>query len=115
MRRAIADDIGRFRKFLADKSLRRYAGELQGGRLARVPRGFDPAHPAADVLRLKQLYFDVTLPAQAALEPSIRKEVTARFRAMAPVIHFSNEAALAALRRDADTEGAVPKRPAPMF
>jgi uncharacterized protein (TIGR02453 family) len=118
VRRAIAADGPRFRTLLADKSLRRHAGGLLGARLARVPRGFDADHPAADLLRLKQLYFDVTLPAQSALAPSIHKEITTRFRAMAPVVHFLNEAALAALQADdadAGSGDAIPKRPAPMF
>jgi hypothetical protein len=36
---------------------------------------------------------------------------------MAPVVHFLNNAALAAARdeEDADAREAIPKRPAPMF
>ena len=118
VRAAIVDDAGRtLRKLLAAPALRKHAGELLGTKLARVPRGFDAGHPAGDLLRLKQLYFDVTLPARAALEPSIRKQIVTRFRAMAPVVHYLNNAALAAAREaDEDREhDAIPKRPKPMF
>ena len=96
--------------------LRSTAGELLGTKLARVPKAFDPDHPAADLLRMKQCYFDVTLPASAALEPSIRKQITTRFRATTPVVDYLNNAALAA-RKDADAAeaDAIPKRPKPMF
>ena len=118
VRAAIARDEGRtLRKLAGDKACRKLAGGLLGDKLARVPKGFDAGHPAADLLRMKQWYFDVTLPAAAALEPSIRKQVTTRFRAMAPVVHYPNNAALAAAREedDAGERDAIPKRPAPMF
>jgi len=117
VRKAIADNERAFRKLLAAPDVKRHAGALLGERLSRVPRGFDADHPAADLLRMKQWYFDVTLPAAAALASSIRKQVTTRFRAMAPVVHFLNNAALAAARDDADADerDAIPKRPAPMF
>ena len=117
VRQAIARNERTLRKLLTAPELRKHAGKLLGEQLSRVPRGFDPEHPAADLLRMKQWYFDVTLPAKAALAPSIRKQITTRFRAMAPVVHFLNDAALAAAREEDDAEErrGIPKRPAPMF
>ena len=119
VRAALARDGGKvLRRLAADRSCRKLAGELRGERLSRVPRGFEPDHPAADLLRMKQWYFDVTLPAAAALAPSIRREITTRFRAMAPVVHYLNDAALAAAREAEDDDAgreAIPRRPAPMF
>ena len=117
VRKAIAEDERAFRKLLLAPDVKKHAGALHGETLSRVPRGFDADHPAADLLRMKQWYFDVKLPAEAALSPSIRKQVTTRFRAMAPVVHFLNNAALAAAREEADAgeRDAIPKRPAPMF
>jgi hypothetical protein len=62
----------------------------------------------------------VTLPTAVALKPMIRKEIATRFRAMAPIVHFLNNAVLAAARDDdeddeAGEREAIPKRPAPMF
>ena len=119
VRAAIARDGGKtLRTLTGDRSCRKLAGELRGERLSRVPRGVDADHPAAELLRMKQWYLDVTLPASAALEPSIRKEITMRFRAMAPVVHYLNDAALAAAREAEDDDAgreAIPRRPAPMF
>jgi uncharacterized protein (TIGR02453 family) len=117
VRSAIEADNGKaLRELLAAPGLKKQAGGLLGTKLARVPKGFAPDHPAADLLRMKQWYFDITLPATAACEPSIRKQITTRFRAMAPVVHYLNNVALAA-RDDtgADEADAIPKRPAPMF
>jgi uncharacterized protein (TIGR02453 family) len=118
VRAAIAADGGKaFRKLVEDKACRKAAGALLGTKLARVPKGFDADDPAADLLRMKQWYFDITLPAAAALSPSIRREITSRFRAMAPAVHYLNNAALAAASDEADVaeQDAIPKRPAPMF
>ena len=118
VRAAIARDGGRaLRKLIDDKSRRKVTGELLGERLSRVPRGFDADHPAGDLLRMKQWYFDATLPASAALAPSIRKQITTRFRAMAPVVNYLNNVALAARDAADGSAGrdAIPKRPAPMF
>lgn len=117
VRAAIAKDNGKaLLILLAAPGLRKQAGKLLGEMLARVPRGYDADHPAADLLRMKQWYFDVTLPASAALEPSIGRHITTRFRAMAPLVNYLNNVALAAAREaDADGVDAIPKRPAPMF
>ena len=118
VRNAIAQDHRPIRKLIGDKAARKLTGDLLGTRLARVPRGFDADHPTSDLLRMKQWYYDVTLPAEAALSPTIRKQVTSRFRAMAPLVHYLNNAALAAVRAeegDAEAREAIPKRPAPMF
>jgi uncharacterized protein (TIGR02453 family) len=117
IRKAIAEDErrGTFRKLLKDKSLKRTMGELQGEKLSRCPKGYPPEHPAEDLLRFKQLYFYVTLPAKLALEKSVRREIVSRFKLMTPVVEWLNAVCLAAARdRDGEAEP-VPVRPVPMF
>ena len=114
VRRAIADDDGAaFRALVADRALRRKMGELLGERLARVPKGFPADAPAGDLLRLKQFYFFVMLPADTALTPALRREVASRFRLVSPLVHWLNDAALAGLRAESDEPTAT--RPPPMF
>jgi uncharacterized protein (TIGR02453 family) len=118
IRAAIAKDKGKsLRKLLAAPALKRLAGKLLGTTLSRVPKGFEPDHPAADWLRMKQMYFVATVPAKVALTSAIRKEITTRFRAMAPIVHYLNNAILEAQREREETveRDAIPKRPTPMF
>jgi uncharacterized protein (TIGR02453 family) len=115
VRAAIADDAARFRKLVSSRSLNNALGELQGNRLARVPKGFAADHPAADLLRLKQMYFYVVLPAKSATGPELRREITKRFKLLTPFVNFLNEAALRNLRDEEGGVDAIPKRPAPMF
>ena len=45
----------------ADAKLRKLMGELQGSQLTRVPKGFHPDQPAADLIRRKQFFYYKTL------------------------------------------------------
>jgi len=56
---------------------------MSGEQLSRVPKGFDAADPAADLLRYKQFLYYVELPADLATTPALFREILARFRAMA--------------------------------
>jgi hypothetical protein len=64
---------------------------------------------------MKQWYFGVSLPADAACRPSFRKEVARRFEAMAPVVHWLNNAVLKAAAGGEAGADARPVRPEPMF
>jgi uncharacterized protein (DUF2461 family) len=65
-------------------------GELQGERLARVPKGFDPEHASADLVRAKQWLLDAELDAAVAATPKLQVEIVRRFRAMTPFVEFLN-------------------------
>ena len=74
----------------AAKALGKIMGELQGDSLARSPKGFDPAHSAADLIRRKAWYFGSELPAETIESPKLLSEIVKRFRAGAPVIAMLN-------------------------
>ena len=95
IRTHIADNYSELARILADKKTRKYTGALQGGELTRMPKGFDPAHPAADLIKMKDWIFDVTLDATLARTPKLHKEIADRFRAMTPAIAYLNRPLLA--------------------
>ena len=88
IRQHIADNHQKLRKILAAPAVRRSLGELQGDRLARVPKGFVATHPAADLLRFKSFVLYTTLDPELATTPQFFNEVVTRFRAMKPFIDF---------------------------
>src|SRR5690606_13250276 len=110
-REAISRDLKRFQKLVNDRKLIRTFGPLHGEAVKRVPAGFDPQAPAAEVLRMKQFYFYTSLPAREALGASLRKEIISRFRVVEPFVQFFNDAIVAALHEEDDR----PRRPEPMF
>ncbi len=89
------------RRLMSAKPLRLAMGDLLGDELTRAPKGFPPDHPAADLLRKKQLYFYVVLDSRLATTPRLPAEVLKRFRLMSPFIDFINAPLLNEKRRSA--------------
>jgi len=75
---------------VAARALGKVMGELQGDSLARNPKGFDPAHPASDLIRRKAWFFASNLPPETAESSKLLSEIRKRFRAAAPVIAMLN-------------------------
>jgi uncharacterized protein (DUF2461 family) len=63
---------------------------VQGERLARVPKGFCADHPAADLLRFKQVLLFTNLDAATVTTPKLFTELEKRFRALSPLLNFLN-------------------------
>jgi uncharacterized protein (DUF2461 family) len=90
VRRHLARHHKEFRQILAAKQVQNLLGDVQGERLTRVPKGFLAEDPAADLLRYKQIYLYIELPADLAATAALEKEIVARFKAMTPFLEFLN-------------------------
>jgi uncharacterized protein (TIGR02453 family) len=86
----LAGHAEEFRKIASNRSLVRLLGPVIGEQLARVPKGFEKNHPAADLVRYKQIYVDATLDPALALDSKLLPELAARFKAMLPLVEFLN-------------------------
>jgi uncharacterized protein (TIGR02453 family) len=91
VRAHIAANAARFQKLIGNKAVVAACGELQGDRLTRPPKGYDPASPVIDYIRAKQWYHYIELDAKLALAPAIVDEIVSRFKKLAPLIAFLNE------------------------
>ncbi len=114
IRDAIESDTRRFEKLIKDPKLTRRMGKLAGDKLQRVPKGYDPTHPAAEYLKMKQFCFYKEMKPQLALEKSFGDEVAKCFEACAPFSAYLNQIILTTVREE-ETDSDAPKRPAPMF
>lgn len=90
LRPYLAEHHAEFRRILAHKGILAKLGKLQGDETSRLPRGFTADHPAADLLRKKDLILDIALPQERAVEPELLREITTRFRLMLPFVEFLN-------------------------
>ena len=99
IRNWLADHDQEFR--VAAKALRKLMGDLRGDSLARSPKGFDPEHPATDLIRRKAWYFATELDPEIAESPRLLREIVKHFRAAAPVIEMLNTPLLQRTRRQA--------------
>ncbi len=91
IRRHISEHHARFRKLTMNAKLVSLMEPLKGAALSRVPKGFDPTHPAADLIQKKQWLYFMTMEPSVAGTPQLLEEVLNRFRAMMPVVEFLNE------------------------
>jgi uncharacterized protein (TIGR02453 family) len=91
LRHHIAARHEELRRILANRALRRLCGDLQGERLARVPRGFPCDHPAADLLRYKRFFLYAELAPEIATTRALYTEIVKRFRALVPFLSFLTE------------------------
>lgn len=104
LRGHIADNGARFKKIVGAKRLVEKLGPLQGERLVRPPKGFDPDHAAIDWIKCKQWYYWKELPAELAATPKLLGELVECFKLMQPTIEFFNEPLLADKKKRAPLE-----------
>jgi uncharacterized protein (TIGR02453 family) len=95
VRNHIAETHAELTRILGDKKARKLTGGLQGGELTRSPKGFDPEHPAAGFIKMKDWVLDAALDPGLATTPKLQGEIVARFRAMAPLIQYLNRPLIA--------------------
>jgi uncharacterized protein (TIGR02453 family) len=96
IRHWLVDNHERFRKLLRSAALRKAFAEFEGNPLVRAPKGFDPEHPSADLVKCRQWGISVSLPPEAALDPKLAATVVRYFKLATPVVDALNESIVAA-------------------
>jgi uncharacterized protein (TIGR02453 family) len=91
IRTHVASNHRKLRSIVESHGFRKRFGALSGEKLTRVPRGFDPAHPAADYLRFKQFLASRSLRPEIATSRMLHRHAVECFREMLPLIEFLNE------------------------
>ena len=108
VRSKLSTDHRRFRRLIRAPRFRRMFGELQGEQLRKVPRGFSPDHPAADLLRYTQFLAGRTLSPETAKSPEFLDATLDTFRALLPICRFLNDAILESRRSLEEGRGGGP-------
>jgi len=90
LRNHIAISHAAFRATFEKPRVKKLMGELHGESLSRAPKGFDPEHPAADLLRRKRLVLYTELDPKLATTPAVVKEIVTRFEALTPFVEYLN-------------------------
>jgi uncharacterized protein (TIGR02453 family) len=92
LRDAVAARTGLFTATLAGRAFKKRFGSLNTeGRLTRVPRGYDPAHPAGEWLR--QVSFTVSAPLtdEQVTSPRLPELVARDYKLMLPLVRWLND------------------------
>ena len=90
VRAHVAENHAELRKLIRTRTVRDLYGQLQGEQLTRPPKGYLPDHPAADLVRFKQMYYYVELPPELATSKMLQPTILKHFRAIAPFLEFLN-------------------------
>ena len=90
VRRMIADAPDEFRALYEKPKIRRLMGELKGEKLTRVPKGFDAASDAAELVKHKRWILYVELDAALATSPKLLPEIVSRLQVMTPFVEYLN-------------------------
>jgi len=80
-----------WQKMLADKTLIKTFGGMQGEQLTGAPRGYDRSHSAIDLLRYKQFLLRHDFSDEEVLSPTFAKDASDVFKKMRPFLdHMSD-------------------------
>jgi uncharacterized protein (TIGR02453 family) len=78
-------------KLLKKKSIVNTFGSMQGEQLRTAPKGYERDHPAIDLLRYKQFWFERSFSDQEVLSPQFVKELHKTFRAIRPFFDYMTD------------------------
>lgn len=93
VRDRIAEDPKAFSKLVKAPAFTRRFGGLSdepGSRLTRMPRGYDPEHPAADWLRFVSFTASRSLTDAEALSPKLVPNILKDYAVMLPLVRWLN-------------------------
>jgi uncharacterized protein (TIGR02453 family) len=93
----LLDHHTEFRALLKKPAIRKMYAEFEGNPLVRAPKGFDPEHPAMDLVKCRQWGLSVSLPPETAFDPKLAALVTRYFKLAAPVVDALNAPLVAAV------------------
>lgn len=92
IREAIAGKSDRFLSIVQEPAFKRMFGKLAGEKLQRVPHRFEPNHPMAEWLKLKQFFVFVEWPEAKCSKKSFMSDVARVCEMAAPLVRFLNNA-----------------------
>ena len=78
-------------KLLKSKKIQTVFGDMLGDQVKTAPRGFDKAHPAIELLRYKQFWFEHSFTDQEVLAKDFTKRVNETYKAIRPFFDYMSE------------------------
>lgn len=80
-----------WKKLLSKKSIVTTFGQLQGEQVKTSPRGFPKDHPAIELLRYKQFWFERSFTDKEVTAPDFIATIDKTFRAIRPFFDYMSE------------------------
>ncbi|MFN8690029.1 MAG: DUF2461 family protein, partial [Cyclobacteriaceae bacterium] len=80
-----------WRKILRQKKLQLVFGEMQGDQVKSAPRGYPKDHPAIELLRFKQFWFEKSYTDTEVVGKNFLQQVNRDFRAIRPFFDYMSD------------------------
>lgn len=80
-----------WRKLLKTKSIRATFGEMRGDQVKTAPKGFAKDHPAIDLLRYKQFWFEKSFTDESVLSSDFLEQADKTFKSIRPFFDYMSE------------------------
>lgn len=87
----IAANYEQWNRLLHSKSILSNFGSMKGDKVKTVPRGFSNDHPALDLLRFKQFWFERSFTDRDVLSPDFVNQVNKTFKGIRPLFDYMSE------------------------
>lgn len=81
-------DDTEIRAIIENAQFKRLFGTLKGDALKTAPRGFDPQHPAIDLIRMKQFYVTHSFTDAEVQQPNFKEKVIEVFKVLRPYFDY---------------------------
>lgn len=91
IREDIDESYSYWRKVISNKKIKTAFGKMQGDQVKTAPRGFPKDHPAIDLLRYKQFWFERSFSDQEVLSVNFGKTVNDTFKTIRPFFDYMSE------------------------
>jgi uncharacterized protein (TIGR02453 family) len=91
IRQDIASNYTDWNKLLKSKTIRSHFGNMRGEQVRTAPRGYTIDHPALDLLRYKQYWFEHSFADKEVLRPDFLLTVNKTFKSIRPFFNYMSE------------------------
>jgi len=78
-------------KLLRIRSIKNTFGDMQGEKVKTSPQGFSREHPAIELLRFKQFWFEHSFTDQEVLSPDFLVKINKTFKAIRPFFDYMSD------------------------
>lgn len=92
IRKAIAEHSKTFLEIINKPSFKKTFGTINGQKLSRPPKGFEPNHPMIEWLKMKQFFAGVDLKEEVCYKKDFNKRIAQFCKELAPLVDFMNHA-----------------------
>ena len=91
IRQDIAINYHRWKRLLNSKTIQHTFGKMKGDQLKTAPRGFDKDHPAVDLLRHKQFWFEHSFTDKEVMADDFLDQINKTFKSIRPFFNHMSE------------------------